>query len=227
MINAASPDLSSKTCGSVRAHATDRRWKTSFDFHRRPGVGVGATGALLRDCHQNSWVIFKWPNSRINPFKICVYATQREWEARKRGRERITSESQKSLILGVQTRYLAENKPPCTNSSRTAWCFKVCLRHLSCFVQIKWESLYVRSLNLQISTLKARASAALTSSVRRCFTTRASPHVRECVRGRRPSASDLRVTFLRMTCDKTGQYGSKWLASVCDRATSPGPYHMF
>lgn len=45
MINAASPDLSSKTCGSVRAHATDRRWKTRFDFHRRPGVGVGATGA--------------------------------------------------------------------------------------------------------------------------------------------------------------------------------------
>lgn len=25
MINAASPDLSSKTCGAVRAHATDRR----------------------------------------------------------------------------------------------------------------------------------------------------------------------------------------------------------
>ena len=67
MIDAASPDLSSKTCGSVRAHATDRRWKTGFDFHRRPGVGVGAIGALLKDGHQNSWVIFKWPNSRINP----------------------------------------------------------------------------------------------------------------------------------------------------------------
>lgn len=81
MINAASPDLSSKTCGSVRAHATDRRWKTGFNFHRRPGIGVGAMGAHLRDCHQNSWVIFKWPNSRINPFRLswlnlCLRYTQ-------------------------------------------------------------------------------------------------------------------------------------------------------
>lgn len=98
MINAASPDLSSKTCGSVRAHATDRRWKTGFDFHRRPGVGVGATGAtgatgaLLRDCHQNSWVIFKWPKSRINPFgpawlNLCLRYTQTMGGKEKRERE--------------------------------------------------------------------------------------------------------------------------------------------
>lgn len=105
MINAASPDLSSKTCGSVRAHATDRRWKTGFDFHRRPGVGVGATGAtgaLLRDCHQNSWVIFKWPNSRINPFglawlNLCLCYTQ-TMGGKENGTERITGESQKGLV---------------------------------------------------------------------------------------------------------------------------------
>lgn len=123
MINAASPDLSSKTCGSVRAHATDRRWKTGFDFHRRPGVRVGATGALLRDCHQNSWVIFKWPNSGINPFvlawlHLCLRYTQAMGGKEKRERERITSESQKGLALGVQTRCTVENKPLCTNSSK-------------------------------------------------------------------------------------------------------------
>lgn len=90
MINAASPDLSSKTCGSVRAHATDRRWKTSFDFHRRPGNGGGCEGALLRDCHQNSWVIFKWPNSQINPLRlawlnVCLCAPKRMGSEEKSG----------------------------------------------------------------------------------------------------------------------------------------------
>lgn len=148
MINAASPDLSSKTCGSVRAHATDRRWKTSFDFHRRPGVGVGAMGALLRDCHQNSWVIFKWPNSWINPFRLawlhlCLCYTKRMGGKEKKGRARITSESQKGLILRVQTRRSAENEPPCTNSSTGHPAFQTLSAASSCCVQIKRESFWI------------------------------------------------------------------------------------
>lgn len=128
MINAASPDLSSKTCGSVRAHATDRRWKTGFDFHRRPRDGVvGATGALLRDCHQNSWVIFKWPNSGMNPFglawlNLCLHVMATMGGKVKKSK-RITSESQTGLALRVQTRHIVKNKPLCTTSSKASQCF--------------------------------------------------------------------------------------------------------
>lgn len=42
---------------------------------------------------------------------------------RKRERERITSEIQKGLALGVQTRCTVENKPLRTNSSKAKQCF--------------------------------------------------------------------------------------------------------
>lgn len=123
MINAASPELSSKTCGSVRAHATDRRWKTGFDFHRRPGVGVGAMGAPLRDCHQNSWVIFKRPNSRINPLglawlNLCLLYIQ-IWGGKQKNRDR---DFQGKARKAANSEFI-QDKPLCTSSSRANLCF--------------------------------------------------------------------------------------------------------
>lgn len=56
----------------------------------------------------NSWVIFKWPKSWINPFglawlNLCLRYTKTK-VGEEKVRERITSEKQKGLVPGVQTR---------------------------------------------------------------------------------------------------------------------------
>lgn len=152
-------------------------------------------------------------------------------DGRQRKRGRITGESQKGLALGVQTRCTVEDKPLCANSSKADNCFYLRLQpHMvGSFHHRNPTCSPSESTHLDPSKLDRLQPTHLTHSGQRMFwhTTRASLHGSECVRGQRPSVSDLRVTFLGMTCDKTGRYGSKWLDPICDRASPPGPYHMF